>query len=333
MAEVPELEAVDVVAGRPDVTAWRRAARRHQAKWRTSHGWPAGEQRRSKKQGGGTRPSGSRVSDADGREHGVNFLTPAAWEAATFRLANPEQHQTLDETRLFCDLLSSMPMCFNLLGPLWADPALAAEIVHRWFPEHCPVGAQVTVAFEWSPGRRDPRWLGDRTAFDAKLEVRSPGRVCLIGVETKYHEHAAATPVVQVRKGVERVRRLNPRYLEVTSKAELFAEPDWLERVWGQDVEQIWRDHLLALACLQGSEELTEVCYVLVAPAGNPAWPAVAADYAALLSPVGRSSFRFVTLEDLLARSGDALPNAEEFRARYLDVSLDADTATAPTAS
>jgi hypothetical protein len=34
----------------------------------------------------------------------------------------------LDERRLWCDLLSSMPLCFNLMGPLWADPTLATGV-------------------------------------------------------------------------------------------------------------------------------------------------------------------------------------------------------------
>jgi hypothetical protein len=42
-----------------------------------------------------------------------------------------------------------------------------------------------------------------------------------------------------------------------------------------QHLEQIWRDHLLALACQQASPDVVAVRYVLLAPADNPAWPAV----------------------------------------------------------
>lgn len=153
MSDVPTSKPTDHVPGRPDVTAWRRAARRHQSEWRDLHGWPAGLQRRSKQQGGGFRPIGSRVEEDYARRTGVNFVSDEVRAAVAARLdpAHRERHETLDDRRLFCDLLSSMPMCFNLFGALWADPELATAVVHRWFPGLCPPSASVEVRFEWSP--------------------------------------------------------------------------------------------------------------------------------------------------------------------------------------
>ena len=56
-----------------------------------------------------------------------------------------------------------MPMCFNLLGDLHADLALADHAAHRWWPD-LP-GTVSEVRFEWSPGRADPAFLNNRTAF------------------------------------------------------------------------------------------------------------------------------------------------------------------------
>ena len=147
----------------------------------------AGDQRLPS--GEGARPIGSRVEEGYAREHGVNFLDETAWRAAVDRVAKPEKHQTLDSRRLYCDLLSSMPLCSNLFGPLWNDSDLAAAVVRRWFSTMCPEDGKVTVSFEWSPGRTDGRWLGDRTAFDAVIHVRANDGLRLIGVETKYHEY------------------------------------------------------------------------------------------------------------------------------------------------
>ena len=48
------------------------------------------------------------------------------------------------------------------------------------------------VRFEWSLGRLDPDHLGNRSAFDVAFELTDPaGGHGVVGVETKYHEHAA----------------------------------------------------------------------------------------------------------------------------------------------
>jgi len=229
------------------------------------------------------------------------------------RIANSQLHQTFDSTRLHGDLLSSMPMCFNLFGPLWDDPELATAVTHRWFPDLCPVDAQVGVGFEWSPGRSDPKWLGDRTAFDAVLNIELDGERRLVGIETKYHEYPITEPVG---------RSPRQRYLDVTEQAGLFEGTEWLDKVWATDLEQIWRDHLLALACQQESADITAVRYVLVAPALNPPWALLAERYTGLLKPDARTTFEYVSLEALLAAASDLLPHSSEFRSRYLDVEV-----------
>ena len=312
MDHVPQPpERIDHIAGQAAATAWRRAARQHQADWREDHGWPAGTQRVSKQKGGGTRPLGSRVDTDFALEHGVNFLNDATRRAVVDRIANPQLHQTFDSTRLYGDLLSSMPMCFNLLGPLWDDPELAAAVTHRWFPDLCPSDARVSVGFEWSPGRSDPKWLGDRTAFDAVLDIELDGERRLVGIETKYHEY----PITEAAGRLPR-----QRYLEVTERADLFEEMEWLDTVWGTDLEQVWRDHLLALACQQEAADIIAVRYVLLAPAMNPPWALLAERYTKLLKPEARATFEYVNLDALLDTAADLLPHAAEFQSRYLDV-------------
>ena len=321
MSDIPASEPIDHVAGQPDVTAWRRAARHHQSQWREDHGWPPGVQRKSVQQGGGFRSIGSRVDEAFARTQGVNFISNAAERAAAYRIAHPEPHQTLDETRLFCDLLSSMPMCFNLFGAMWEDSDLATAVSHRWFPELCPPDSRVQVRFEWSPGRSDDRWLGDRTAFDAVLHIHNGESTNLIGIETKYHEYATVEPVVRRRRGTERRRVPKHRYLELAEAARLFPEPDWIERIWGHDVEQVWRDHLLALACQQ-APDVDKVLYLLVAPRANPTWSRLALKYGDMLAEDARHTFQYRAVDDLLDEAADLLPDVEFFRNRYLEVSI-----------
>ena len=43
--------------------------------------------------------------------------------------------------------------------------------------------------FEHSPGRRDPRFTGDRSAFDVSVRYESPsGQRDFLGIEVKHHE-------------------------------------------------------------------------------------------------------------------------------------------------
>lgn len=181
-------ENVDRVSGDRAMTEYKRRLRYRQALWRERAELPIGEQ---DMRDGTTRPIGSRIEPRNARESRANFLTDNAWIAACERVDNPEPYQTLDERRLWSDLLSSMPMCFNLLGDLRADTGLATQVARRWFPD---LEATVDeVRFEWSPGRADPEYLDNRTAFDAALILHlGDDRHGVVGIETKYHEHPVA---------------------------------------------------------------------------------------------------------------------------------------------
>lgn len=283
-----------------------------------------------KTEGVATRAIGSRVDLVAAERDGCNFLAPEIVEAVKARIEDKQAHQTLGEDRLWCDLLSSMPMCFNLFGPLWSNPSLATAVTNRWFPDLCSPDAEVTVGFEWSPGRRLPELLGDRTAFDAVLHIVDRGIRRLIGIETKYHEYPKAELVTSTRKGKQLTRAPNPRYLEVTRDANLFEDTDWLGQIWGAPVEQVWRDHLLALACQQHPDWPDEVRYVLVAPTANPAWKPLAAAYSAMLTESASPSFEYRSVDALIEATADLLPHAAAFRHRYLDVDLP--TVSGPTA-
>jgi hypothetical protein len=126
-------ESVDRVPRDPKMTAFKRRARYEQARWRERNGLPIGSQ--PMEGGAGSRPLGSRLELTPAKSTGANFISDNALAAAQARLASPERHQTLNPPRLWADLLSSMPMCFNLLGDLHADLALADHAAHRWWAD------------------------------------------------------------------------------------------------------------------------------------------------------------------------------------------------------
>jgi hypothetical protein len=204
------LENVDRVSGDPETTDFKQRARLHQALWREANAFPEGTEPTRPRPGAPSRPLGSRLEINFALDTGANFLTDAARRAARHRVARPEPKQTLSPDRLYADLLSSMPMCFSLFGPLWADLDLATKAVQHWWPD--ALGCLSAIRFEWSPGRQlSGRYLENRTACDVAFELaRADGSMGLIGVETKYHEHCEPECFAKLRARASVSRRRPP---------------------------------------------------------------------------------------------------------------------------
>ncbi|WP_183098636.1 PGN_0703 family putative restriction endonuclease [Nocardioides pelophilus] len=283
------------------MTAFKREARRRQATWRAAKRYAYGEHPKGQ-------PNGSMLADEAGLAY-KNFLSDKIESAVRHREQHPQKHQTFHGPRLRNNLLSSMPMCFNLFGELHQyTTRLSRTGSALWGVERAGVG----IVFEWSPGRLDPSYTGDRTAFDVALffgDRDLPQTV--IGIETKYHEHATT-------EAPPRPHRME-RYREITERAigeyKVF-KSDWEARIVGKPLQQIWRDHLLLLSMLQhDSGRWADGKYVLVYPRGNTAYAKLALDYADALDDP--TTFTHATVEDLLDAHVLHEPNTEaEFRER-----------------
>jgi hypothetical protein len=292
--------SVDRVAGDEATTAWKRLARFRQARWRIAHELPPGHHPYAG--GEEAKRVGSRIALEVARSTAANILSADALAAVHARLQSPEKHQMLSEDRLWADLLSSMPLCFNMFGSLVWNQAAAKHMVQQCWPD-LPAG-HVRVRFEHSPGRCDPEFLGNKTAFDVAFEIETTAGLIAIGVEVKYHEHAA------------RAERPKPaalqRYIQVAERSKLF-KPGWQAHVIETDLQQLWLDHLLVLSmCQHPSKRWSGGRFVLAYPSENPSFRAAAARYRDLLHDV--STFDEWTLEDMVRY----LPNELLLRGRYL---------------
>ena len=212
----------------------------------------------------------------------------------------------IGEDRLWADLLSSMPLCFNLFGDLAGSRDEATLAVRGWWPD-APDGA-AEVRFEYSPGRRDPSFLGNQSAFDAAFEIDTGEHtLAIVGIETKYHEHAIVEPAPKAHALA--------RYVEVAERSGVFVE-GWRERIVGTELQQIWLDHLLVLAMLQHpSKRWSWGRFVLAYPKGNPSFTRAAGRYREVLRDGG--TFEARTLEDLVETPGLAGKTASALRGRY----------------
>src|SRR6202045_1706526 len=96
---------------------------------------------------------------------GGNFLTPEIAHTARRETAYREIGAMIDAERLATNLLSSMPLTFNLLAP-WGH---ALERASGYLRELLPTftGSARQLLFEHSPGRGNPKFTADYTAFAA----------------------------------------------------------------------------------------------------------------------------------------------------------------------
>jgi hypothetical protein len=86
----------------------------------------------------------------------------------------------IEEDRLFNNLLSSQPLCFNFFGEFKIDTEFALQLLKQFWPELTTVK---DVAFEFAPSEN---YTKDNSAFDVAFKVMAGNLRGLIGLECKY---------------------------------------------------------------------------------------------------------------------------------------------------
>ncbi len=284
-----------------DKTDFQRRARLLQALWREDSGLPlgtlAGVQR------------GAMLEMPFAKETLANYLTPTIRGVVEREVLDRRRSKgkVFGRPRIFSNLLSSQPLFFNLFGELAEDLDLASSVLGDLTAGG--VRRVLAVEFEHSPGRGDPTYTGDRSAFDVFIPYEpARGGRGFIGIEVKYHEGLGDEEAAH-----------RERYDEVAVEMGAFLRarlPDLKRR----PLEQIWRDHLLAgaLKSVDGYEEGT---FVFLYPEGNSNCAEAVEAYRGCLADA--STFDAWTLESLvssLERSSRATW-IDAFRRRYLDFS------------
>ncbi|MGY0540926.1 PGN_0703 family putative restriction endonuclease [Nocardioides sp. YJ-D4] len=311
-------------AGGQMMTAFKREARWRQHRWAVdelgivSFGTHAGR-RTFDETPVEDIPNGTKLGDGDA-EAGANFLTPEIHRIARARVAEKQDHQTLDAKRLYRDLLSSMPMAFNLFGEasLPENHASRRRLAELF---GVPDAEPSAILFEWSPGRGSDLYTRDRTAFDVALVLGRPNApLTVLGVETKYHEHSAKDPKPSADRPAAVARHEDQtEFLIAVAEASGVFRPGWQDKVLDTALRQIWRDHLLALSMRNHPDQWTpQTRYVLLHPTRNVSFTQAAAAYADLLVD-GDTSFSALTLEQTVdAAFAHGGPVKEAFVRRYL---------------
>ena len=164
---------------------------------------------------------------------GRNFLSPAIHRLALQEWLMCEEDAAIDDERLFGNALSSMPLLMSMFGPMALDLRLATSVFRELLPGF--VRSVERIQFEHSPGRRDERFLADRTAFDLAVHVTTPGgELGTVFIEVKYSESMEGPAA-----------RMRDRYNEASKQVRLYDNPDSLI-LRSTPIEQIWREHMLS---------------------------------------------------------------------------------------
>lgn len=260
------------------------------------------------------RPCGSLLHPDDvAANPGLNFLDGRIESYVALRAQEvQDEGGTLEEHRLRHNMLSSMPLCFNLFGMLRAEPNSQLEVVRELFDPDA--SAVDEIECEWTPRHSDST-IHDRTAFDAAIVTRRADDTRhLIGVETKYTE-----PFSPTRYGAPDRQRDAGRYRDIHESSGWF-DPDAHDSLTSSTTNQLWRNCLLAAAA-ERSGEFGSARVVVVALADDPtATRAVEATTGAMTDP---TRCRSISLERIVATYGriPALAGwAHRFEQRYLDL-------------
>ena len=244
---------------------------------------------------------------------GLNFVDEAAFDHAERRAVEVQaEGGTLEAGRLRHNMLSSMPMCFNLFGMVRETPDARLPFVTSLFD---PVATEVEmIECEWTP-RLPEATISDRTAFDAAIITRrSDGSRHLIGVETKYTESFSPT-----RYGAPDRPQDAGRYRDVHVSSGWF-DPSSHDRLTASTTNQLWRNCLLAAAA-ERAGEFDSANVAVVALGDDPgATKAIAGVTEAMTDP---SRCRLVSLEQITGVTKQVpqlVDWSSEFERRYLDL-------------
>jgi hypothetical protein len=258
---------------------------------------------------------GNMLTREDG-DRGLNFLTPHIFEVVKRRLAIKKG--MIDPYRLFCNMLSSQPMCFNLFGPLVDNLKLATTLMQVILPGEIHTVTKVLIEYAPEPAKD---YLNDHTAFDAYISFlhqdHQPG---FIGIETKLVEAFSAKVYS------------SPFYNRWTEHPLSPWPADAASRLQSIDVNQLWRDHMLAVAMrlTPGSPFGAGRFFLIYHPLDIECVAALNV-YKQLLKPEDRS-FIPMSLDILVERWKQSVSTTaekqwlENFSTRYLDLQVsDAD--------
>ncbi len=280
-----------------DRSSFASKARLLQSIWRTEKGYNFEKQ-------------GNYLQLDFAKESGANFLTKEIFELVKHEVANKHiNRKVIQEPRIWNNLLSSQPLAFNLYGELKLDLGLATLVFKDLYPER-QIDKVTVIEFEHSPGRGNLKYTGDGSAFDVFVVYKNTlKQQCFFGIEVKYAEDLNDAPASH--KEV---------YITIAEMSGIF-KIDSLPRLKVKPLQQIWRDHLLALSLFITNEDYAVGDFIYLYPADNLNCVAGIETYKTTLNELGETYFKPLTMEKMVETIKRHFSDKwiEDFEDRYLD--------------
>ena len=278
-----------------DYAAWERRADKHDYQWKLrllqSH-WRTEKELPMKYDGDKAR--GAELPIPAAKQTLDNYLTRTIRRVVRREVEGPKRRDKLGyeklykQPRIYNHLLSSQPLCFNLFGELAEDLNVASQVLGDMSKGR--VSRVTAIEFEWSPGRGDYRYTGDKSAFDVYIAYQNATGQCgVLGIEVKYHENLTADTTDAYR----------PRYDEVAAEMGCFHTEHLATLRQAGPLQQMWRDHLLVGAHRQ-VDGFADACFVVLYPEVNTPCAQAVAAYRQCLSDA--RTFEAWTLETFVSR-------------------------------
>ncbi len=281
---------------------WQKRLRARQSWYRQHYLGVEGSEFRGRERGNILPPSPA----------GLNFLSPEIGDyVAWWKESAAQKGAMAEDFRLRRNMLSSQPLCFNLFVPLAQDLKLATQVFGAL--TNGRIARVDEILFEYSPGRSDPRYTGDKSAFDVYVRyLTNADTVGFLGIEVKYHEDLSGKRLAE-----------NERYTQIAKEMGCF-EPTCEDHLREPPLAQIWRDHLLA-GSLKMADNFDDALSILLFPTENKACVSAAAAYQACLTDT--KGFAAWAIEDLVDLIRQMRPSLwiESFARRYLSNGADSD--------
>jgi hypothetical protein len=248
-----------------------------------------------------------------GEISGKNFFFSETFEYALKRVRDKKPEETIGEYRLFNNLLSSMPMAFNLFHPLMMikekHPDLLNRMIRNIFPE-LPVSQVDEILIEFIPTPVES-YTKDKSAMDAAILFSDKeNNKYIVAIETKY------TDSLGLNKAKD-----NEMKMDAALESDLFTV-DGL-RLINKGCTQIYRNFLLTEK-YRMVHHLKDSFSVILAPEDHPSTNPEIVSLKNYLKPENHYKLKKYSLEDFLSNLNKSCPDTFQpwlkwFFDRYLD--------------
>ena len=236
---------------------------------------------------------------SNGEISGKNFFFRETFEYALKRVNKKKAEETIGEYRLFNNLLSSMPMAFNLFHPLMMIkekyPDQLILLIRDLFPD-LPVFNVDEILIEFIPTPVES-YTKDKSAMDAAILFSDKeNNKYIIAIETKY------TDSLGLNKAKD-----NEMKMDAALESELFTV-DGL-RLINKGCTQIYRNFLLTEK-FRMVYNLRDSFSIILAPKDHPSTNTEIESLKKYLKPENHYKLKKYTLEDFTSKLGKSCPHA-----------------------